>query len=487
MSASSAFGFASVVASVVTPVRDDARAFALIQRDGRTATAFRALGAGLERWFLTDAQGDRGLVAYYRTPGAMVSAGEPVAAPHEAIAVAEAFVAFAASHRCRVSFFATEGILASSPRFRRVMLGEQPVWNPQSWADHIAHHRSLREQLRRAKAKGVTVQRLDADAMREPLRRASLERLIDRWFAARPMARMGFLVEVDPFAGLSQRQSFVAMRDGVPMAMLSLVPVPARRGWLFEHLLRDPDAPNGTAELLVHHAMLRLAADGVSWITLGLAPLAGPVSGWLRITRSWSRPLFNFDGLAAFKRKLRPQGWESIYLAYPREQSSARAMLDGLRAFAGEPLWRFGVRTLTRGPAVLLRALEWMLIPWTALLAWAPTLPWFPSGAVQGAWVVFDVLLLFGLRALRASERTSGAPARRTAWRWSRALAIAVSTDAVLTTVQAIWWNRASIRGTPGWTIVLLACLGPTLASVVLWGASRRMQTLQSSRLADRR
>jgi len=134
----------------------------------------------------------------------------------------------------------------------------------------------------------------------------------------------------------------------VAVALLSIVPIPAREGWLFEHLLRDPDAPNGTAELLVHHAMLLLAVDGVSWVTLGLAPLAGPVSGWLRTMRSWSRPLFNFDGLAAFKRKLRPQGWEPIYLAYPREQSSARAMLDGLRGFAGGSLWRFGVRKLRR-------------------------------------------------------------------------------------------------------------------------------------------
>jgi phosphatidylglycerol lysyltransferase len=321
--------------------------------------------------------------------------------------------------------------------------------------------------------------------------RASLERLIDRWFAARPMARMGFLVEVDVFAWLSQRWSFVAMRADVPVALLSIVPVPTREGWLFEHLLRDPDAPNGTAELLVHHAMLLLAADRVSWVTLGLAPLAGPVSGWLRTMRSWSRPLFNFDGLASFKRKLRPQWWEPIYLAYPREQSSVRAMIDGLRAFAGGPLWRFGVRTVMRGPSVLLHALEWLLVPWTMLLALAPTYPWFPSRAVQGAWVLFDVLLLFGLRALRAKERATGTPgrrvARRAAWQLSRALAIAVSADAVLTIVQAAWWNRTAVHDATRWGIVLLACLGPALASVILWGATRRMDTLQTSHPSDRR
>ena len=467
--------------------RDDARALAMIQRHGGTATAFRALGAGLEHWYWTDGEEDRGLVAYRRMHGAMVSAGEPVAAADDVLAVADAFVAFATSQRCRPSFFATEGRFAESPLFRRVMLGEEPVWDPRSWAAAVAEHRSLREQLRRARAKGVTVQRCDADRLREPMLRAALERLIDRWFAVRPMARMGFLVEVDPFRWLSQRRSFVAMRDGVPVALLSLVPVPTREGWLFEQLLRDPDAPNGTAELVVHHAMQALAAEGVSWVTLGLAPLAGAVGGWLRVARSWSRPLYNFDGLAAFKRKLRPQRWEPIYLTCPREHSPARAMLDGLRAFANGPLWRFGVRTVLRGPAALLRALEWLLIPWTVLLAIAPTGAWFPSRAVQWAWVLFDVLLLFGLRALRAKERTAGAPARRTAWQLSGSLALAVSVDAALTICQAVWWTGASTHRVRDWGIVLLACLGPSLASVMLWGTTRRLHRLQSSYASDRR
>ncbi len=466
-------------ASAAAPPRDDARALALIQRFGRTATAFGALGAGLEHWFCADAQGDRGLVAYRRARGAMVSAGEPVAAPHEAIAVAEAFVAFAASQRCRVSFFATEGILSASPRFHRVMLGEQPVWDPQSWAEHLSNHRSLREQLRRARAKGVTVQALDAEAMREPDRRALLDVMIHRWFAARPMARMGFLVDVDPFAWLELRRTIVAMRGAVPVALLSMAPVPTRAGWLFEHLLRDPDAPNGTAELLVDHAMRVLAADNVHWVTLGLAPLAGPVSGWLRTVRSWSRPLFNFDGLASFKRKLRPQHWEAIYLVYPREQSSVRAMLDGLRAFAGGSLWQFGLRTLGRGPGVVLHALEWMLISWTVLLALAPTHPWFPSRAVHGTWVLFDVALIVALRALRARESVSGAVARGAAWRLSRALAIAVSADAALTMIQAIWWNRTATGSVLGWAMVLLACSGPLIVAVMLWGATRRMEVLR--------
>ena len=168
-----------------------------------------------------------------------------------------------------------------------------------------------------------------------------------------------------------------------PVALLSLAPVAARNGWFLEHLLRDPSAPNGTSEAVVDFAMRALAFEGVTWATLGLAPLSGPVSGWLRVARNAAAPFYNFAGLSAFKRKLRPSSWEPIYLAYPRERHSVWAMLDALRAFAGGSLLMFGSRTVLRGPPPLLRALQWSLIPWTIALALWPREPWFSALFIQ--------------------------------------------------------------------------------------------------------
>jgi len=443
--------------------RDDARALELVERFGRTATAFQVLSPGLCHWF----DGERGMVAYAETGRAWVAAGEPVAARADAIAVAERFVAAARLAGRRVSFFATEGILASSPTFRRVCLGEQPVWDPQRWDAHVRAHRSFREQRRRALAKGIVVRSVQRQTLTdEPALRSQVAAVVAHWLAARPMPPMHFLVEVAPLSLLERRRVFVAERAGVVVGVLSLAPVPAREGWLFEHLLRDPVAPNGTAELLVDVAMRALADAGVRWATLGLAPLAGDVATWLRWTRRLSRPLFNFDGLAAFKRKLRPQRWEPIYLAYPAQASSLRSLLDGLRAFAGIPLWHFGVRTALRGPRPLLLALERLLIPWTILLAMAPTATWFPSPQIHAAWVLFDVALYASLRAVR----------RR---RWSAGLSLvasAVSLDAGFTVWQAVVWNAPRVTTWQGAAWVGFACAGPTLAAVILWGAVRRLQ-----------
>src|SRR5262249_32756665 len=151
-----------------------------------------------------------------------------------------------------------------------VRIGEQPVWDPRSWDQVLAGNRSLREQLRRSRAKGVTVRAASADELRDGPVRAAIADLAERWLATRPMAPMGFLVHVDPFRFPEERRVFVAERNGVLVAAAGVIPVPARSGWFLEDLLRAPEAPNGTAELLVDAVMRWAAAEGCPWVTLGL-------------------------------------------------------------------------------------------------------------------------------------------------------------------------------------------------------------------------
>jgi phosphatidylglycerol lysyltransferase len=455
-----------------------------VRLHGRTATAFRSLGRDLARWYWSPDALPRAFVAFAEHGGARVAAGEPVASLDDLLTVAERFVDASAAAGQRASFFGTEGRLVQSPRFARRLLGEQPVWNPQGWAAHRRSHRSLREQCRRARAKGVEVHAIQPAQLSREAWRPAVQQLMARWHATQSLAPMAFLVSIDLEAQLSQRRVYVAVQDHQLAGLLAMAPVPARGGWLLEHLLRDPDAPNGTAELLVDHCMQSLAAEGVQWATLGLAPLHGPVEGWLRRVRQWSKPLFNFEGLAAFKRKLRPDRWEPIYLAWPRGVWGWRALLDGLRAFAGGSLLTFGLRTVLRGPALLLRALLWLLLPWTLALALAPGAQWFPSTAVQAAWVLFDVLLIGALWTLvqRPTSTPRSSVSRGRQARLATMLALSVSLDALLTAWQAWAFNVPRVTSLAGAVVVLLACAGPAVAAPVLWGAALRLRTLARPR-----
>ena len=444
---------------------------ALLRRHGWNATSFQILEPGFLYWFdgqRDDHEGgdDEACVAYLDTGQAWVAAGAPIASLARAPGVALRFVAAAAGHRRRACFFGTEDRFATAAPFAAMRIGEQADWDPLAWDETLRATRSLREQIRRSRAKGVTVRAFDPHLFAEPAGqpRTSVDRLIARWEAARPMPPMGFLVQMHLHTELAERRFFAATQGEALVGFLSMVPVFARGGWFVEDLIRSPEAPNGTAELLVDAAMRSAAAEGSRYLTLGLAPLAGAVGPWLRALRRTGSPLYDFHGVHAFKAKLRPQGWAPIFISYPRGQLGLATVYDALAAFARGGLLRFGLQTLLRRPAVLIQALALILIPWTLLMALAPSARWFPSDATKWCWVAFDAVLALALTSL--------------ARRWRRGLdtvlASLVTADAAVTLTQVLGWNlRHGPRNALTFTVGAISVLAPSLAALLLWFGRR--------------
>lgn len=448
------------------------RVLSLLRAFGWNATSFQLLEPGLRYWFH-----GQGCVAYVDTGRAWVAGGAPVAPQEQLAQVADAFVAAARVAGRSALFFATEERFAERVPYARLLIGEQPSWDPQLWAASVERSSSLREQLRRARAKGVVVSAVSAAELRPgtPLRSA-LERLISEWLRAKPMPPMGFLVRVDPFQLMSERRLFVARRavgtEHEVVGFAAVVPVYARQGWFVEDLIRAARAPNGTMELLVDAAQRDAAALGSRYLTLGLSPLSGGVHHLLRWARKYSAGLYDFQGVRAFKGKFRPAQWSPIYLSHPRELSAAAALYHSLSAFAQRGLWSYGLHALLRGPDLVLRGLALLLLPWTLLLACLDGAWWFPAPWVQWSWVGFDLLLALALYV--ASRRFRP---------WlSRVLLLAVLLDTLLTLAQALLFNLGKLESVSGALGVLVGVLAPALALVVLSRAHRRLSALAQSR-----
>ncbi len=332
------------------------RALELLRSHGWATVSFQLLEADFEYWF----DGDDAFVAYIDTGGAWVAGGPPIAPSARLVEVTHDFVAAARAAGRRASFFACEQRFVDAIGAPALRIGEQPVWDPREWDAALAHPQasSLRYQLRRARKKGVSVREVDAATVADrasPLH-AAVERLAGAWLEGRGMAPMRFLVQLEPLSFPDERVLFVATRGDEIVGFLSAVPVYARRRLFVEDLLRAPGAPNGTLELLVDAAMRAAHARDDAGVTLGLAPLAGDVAPLLRLARRFSAPLYDFRGLHAFKARFRPRTWEPVYLCAP-ETSTVMALHDGLTAFAGGSLVRFGLATLRRRPWLLATAL----------------------------------------------------------------------------------------------------------------------------------
>jgi len=422
-----AIQLAAMAAEVATPLElDPARTRVLggLKAHGWNSTSFQVLEPGFSYWF-----DDSGCVAYVDTGSAWVAAGAPIAAAARLGECARRFAAAGRAKGRRVCFFAVEERFLESSGFSSGLIGEQPVWDPGRLAKHRPGSRSLREQLRRARAKGVVVRRVDDDEMsrEESSTRRAVEALIQRWSETRTLAPMGFLVAVHPFHFAEERRYFVAERDGAIVAFLAMVPVYARQGWLLEDFLRDPTAPNGTVELVIDRALRDVGEEGARYATLGLAPLSGDVNGWLRAIRDASTELYDFHGLRAFKAKLRPDRWDPIHLAYPERQWGPLAVYDVLRAFSRVGLLRFGIETFLRVPGTVLQLATLLIAPWLVVVGlWAAGLevvhttmpPSEPTAGKLGMTLLgvlpgFAALLVFGALRRRRRHRHVNRSSRR--------------------------------------------------------------------------
>ncbi|MCA9541465.1 MAG: DUF2156 domain-containing protein [Myxococcales bacterium] len=468
------------------PDHDRRRVLALLDRHPACPTAFQILERGNRYWFAGSRQAPRAAVGYVEAAGFRVVAGAPIG-PREATAEAvHGFVADAAREGRRVAFFSVgqdfvDALEAAGIAHDRLPIGTRPDLDPQTYTLEGTRRRSLRSQVHRAVNKGVRVRRIDAEEVeRAPgSLRAEIERVLDRWLAARRMAVMRFMVDLEPFTLPERRRYYIAERGDEPVGFLAAVPAPAGGGWFFEDVIRVPDAPNGTAELLMHTALLDARARGDTFVTLGLAPLAevdtapGPhrlLRRFLRLCVTRAGPLYDFEGVRRFKARFRPTAWTPQWLVTTPGPIGPRALRAVLTAFADGGLLRFGGdtarRLLDRVPAgrwaLALRLLAAGLVPWTVLLALADGKHWFGDASIQAAWVTFDAGMTLALWQLARSV----ARHRPFAPRIALLLAGATLTDFVLSTVQALHLHRA----VTGWAALFVAAGlgGPFLATLML-------------------
>ncbi|MGH9819737.1 MAG: phosphatidylglycerol lysyltransferase domain-containing protein, partial [Pyrinomonadaceae bacterium] len=321
-----------------------ARAREIVLSHGWNSTSFQIVNPGIKRWF-----SDRGdaVVGYVVSTGVRVVAGAPVCAKERLAEVTAEFEANARANKERVCYFCAESMMESqltgSTTHSKFLLGAQPIWRPIAWPQIIAANRSLRAQLNRARNKGVRVNEWPIEKARA---HPELVECLRQWLASKGLPPLHFMVESDTLERLENRRVFVAQLESNIVGFVVLSPVRRRNGWLFEQFPHRPGAPNGTVELMIDTAMRALAGDGFDFATLGLSPLSkradvepldNPI--WFRLFLAWLRKhgqrFYNFDGLDAFKAKLKPEGWEPVYAVSNEPRISSRTLYAIAGAFSG--------------------------------------------------------------------------------------------------------------------------------------------------------
>lgn len=326
-------------------------AHTMVRRYGRQSIAYQTLlpGVVLRAYPRLPA-----LVGYVERWHARVVVGLPITpleSLQESMAIFEREAAEAGRSVCY--FGVEEGDAACLGRRGRMRIGAQPIWIPGRWAQTLKQHPSIHAQIRRARNKGVEVHEWPLGCVSES---RALRACLRDWISHHRLPPMHFLAEPDILAHLYDRRVFVAEREGVPVAFLIATPIPKRKGWLVEQLIRGSSAPNGTSELLLDALMG--AVRGAEMVSLGLTPLTlqgkeeGVEALWLRLVVRWARMhgrrFYNFHGIEAFRARLAPDRWENVYAVVNAPQFTQKDLFAIIAAFTQEPVSIYLMRALFR-------------------------------------------------------------------------------------------------------------------------------------------
>src|SRR5712671_6853624 len=287
-----------------------------------------SIAPGAMLWSSTDIDG---AVIYGEFGRVWLAAGDPLAPLEDMAELARQFAAFAKKKNRVVAFVPTSAEFARTvvPKdFVAVKVGASPYFDLQTWNPRGDSAKKIRAGVNQARRAGVTIETVTDNI--DHLLKKETAQLCMHWLGSRQSATtFGWLVALDPFLHSQHKKYFAARVDGRLVGFLAASPIPKRKAWYLEDVLREPDAPNGTSTLLVFEAFAKLKAEGATLATLGTTPLTteGPddLRGGhpmvLRTLDMASRHLggfYNFEGLHRFKARFVPSWWESEYILSQR-------------------------------------------------------------------------------------------------------------------------------------------------------------------------
>jgi lysylphosphatidylglycerol synthetase-like protein (DUF2156 family) len=272
----------------------------------------------------------RGSICYLSIGGTWLAAGDPFAAQEDLFEVAKGFIEAAARANKLVSFVPSTirfAKLAKRLGLDAVPIGVAPYFDLQSWAPRGDRAKKVRAGINQARRAGVKIEWAGSGEVSED----EVTMLCRSWLDTRRSVEFGWLFALEPLR-FKERKHFFIARDSKErmIGLLAASPIPARDGWYLEDILRHPEAPTGTSDLLIVEGMAELASRGATMATLGTAPAARldmgePYSQGNHLLlntilagfATHMEAIYNFQGLKRFKTKFAPSWWEPEYALFP--------------------------------------------------------------------------------------------------------------------------------------------------------------------------
>ena len=276
-------------------------------------------------------------VAYRVSNGIALTLGAPVGRD-----ISAEFERFASEQGWAVAWYSVNAQFADAhPQLKLLQVAEEPVLNCESVEFKGKKFQNVRTARNKAEKEGVstrwtTWEELDIASI------ARISALSEDWVSDKALPEMGFtLGGLEEMTVTGTRLLLAESADGTLHGVTSWMPVyenGAIAGYVLDVMRRNEHGFKGVIELLISEAMLIAQSEGLAWISLSGAPLAGQPDepNWLDVALNRIgeevEPLYGFRTLAASKRKFQPEE-HPWYLCYHDELKLPSIALATMHAY----------------------------------------------------------------------------------------------------------------------------------------------------------
>jgi lysylphosphatidylglycerol synthetase-like protein (DUF2156 family) len=286
-----------------------------------------------------------GFIGYRLERGCAILFGDPICAPSDKETLAKAFHQFSEEKGYCIIYIAASKSYAHWAIQHLcgtiIEFGEELIFNPPSDPrKNTGTYGSLvRRKTKQAQREGVAIHEY---IPQDPSIESAIDQVKVQWLNSRRGLQM-HISNVYLFTDCFGKRWFYAKQGDKIIGVIALNRLEARSGWLLNHLMVLPNAPNGVPELLMTHTLDTLEKEGCPFATVGsiASQQLGEIRGLSKLSASFAKTVFRIankvmklQGLNTFWGKFHPQS-EPAYLMFSKKKIGIKELLSLRKALNG--------------------------------------------------------------------------------------------------------------------------------------------------------
>lgn len=305
----------------------------LLQRYGSDSLSYLSLD-GIKQYFVE--KNNEGFIAYVVIQNTAVCIGNPVCAISNSLEVVNQFILFCKEHKYKICFCSINeefAKLLQNNEFVISKYGEEALLDLHTYSLTGSKKEKLRQKIRRAERFGIRTVEYIPGLRRDQKLEEKIQDLSKEWYAQKN-CQLTFTLGDLNFDNPLGRRFFVALdKKEEVVAILMFSPFDYQNGYFLDVMRRRSESVPGVMEKAIIDAAMKIRNEGGSWISLGLAPLAGIDRFNLNATHLEKlfyyvyyngNLIFSFQSLYQYKKKFDPSCWNSRYVAHERKLSTIK-------------------------------------------------------------------------------------------------------------------------------------------------------------------